>query len=138
MKVEFANGAPAPITQANRITCPLLGIFGNEDASLSREDVDDYEAALRDAGVSYAFHRLDDAGHGFQDFTNDERYRAPQSEEAWTLALAFLEQNLGAHPRFNLSKTGRCSTNPSTVPQHFSRKASHENVHATARNDRLR
>lgn len=96
VKLEFADGAPAPITLAHQIACPILGIFGNEDANPSREDVDDYEAALCEAKINYAFHRFDGAGHGFQDFTNTERYRESQSEEAWTLALTFLDQHLGA------------------------------------------
>lgn len=99
VKTEFADAAPAPVTLAHQIKCPVLGIFGNEDASPSPADVDDYETALREAGVAYEFHRFDGAGHGFQDFTNPDRYRETQSEQAWTIALEFLERSLKPHSR---------------------------------------
>jgi carboxymethylenebutenolidase len=94
VKLSFADGAPPPIELADRITCPVLGIFGNEDAGPSPEDVNDYEAALKNAGVSYTFHRYDGAGHGFQDSHNQERYRKEQSEDAWEKAIAFLDRHL--------------------------------------------
>lgn len=94
IKLPFADGAPAPITLAENIRCPVLGIFGNEDQGPSPEDVDDYEAALQEAGVAHEFHRYDGAGHGFQDFNNPERYREAQSEDAWEKALAFFERHL--------------------------------------------
>jgi len=94
IKLPFADGAPAPITLAGDIRCPVLGIFGNEDRGPSPEDVDDYDAALEKAGVPHEFHRYDGAGHGFQDFNNPERYREAQSEDAWQKALAFFARHL--------------------------------------------
>jgi carboxymethylenebutenolidase len=72
----------------------VLGIFGNEDQGPSPDDVNDYEAALKAAGVSYEFHRYDGAGHGFQDFNDENRYRKAQSEDAWEKAIAFLDRHL--------------------------------------------
>lgn len=95
VKMSFADGAPAPIALAANIRCPVLGIFGNDDQSPSPEDVDDYQAALQAADVAHEFHRYDGAGHGFQDFTNAERYRETQSEDAWGKALAFFDRHLG-------------------------------------------
>lgn len=94
IKLALADGGTPPIELASRIPCPVLGIFGNDDKSPSPEDVDDYEAALREAGVPCEFHRYDGAGHGFQDFSNDERFREKQSKDAWDEALGFLERSL--------------------------------------------
>ncbi len=94
IKIPLADGATPPIELTDRIACPVLGIFGNDDESPSPEDVDDYEAALRDAGVPCEFHRYDGAGHGFQDFHNEERFRENQSEDAWEKAIWFLDRNL--------------------------------------------
>ena len=94
VKLAFTGGAPAPITLAENIRCPVLGVFGNEDQGPSPEDVNDYEAALDANGVPHEFHRYDGAGHGFQDFTNPERYRETQSEDAWGKALAFFHRQL--------------------------------------------
>jgi len=94
VKMQFACASPAPITLADKITCPVLGIFGNEDAGPSPDDVNDYQKALREAAVTHSFHRYDGAGHGFQDFTNKERYRQTQSEDAWGTATAFFSHYL--------------------------------------------
>lgn len=94
VKVAFADGGTPPIDLAERIACPVMGVFGNEDKGPSPDDVDDYEAALRLAGVTCEFHRYDGAGHGFQDSGNAERYRPEQSEDAWAKSLDFLARNL--------------------------------------------
>ncbi len=94
IKIAFADGGPPPIDLAGRIRCPVLGIFGNEDTNPSPGDVNDYEAALKRAGVPHTFHRYDGAGHGFQDFHNPERYRKRQSEDAWGKAIEFLDGKL--------------------------------------------
>ena len=94
VKVPFADGGPAPITLAANIRCPVLGMFGNEDAGPTPADVDDYEATLESAGVAHEFHRYDGAGHGFQDFSNPERYREGPSEDAWDKAIHFFNRCL--------------------------------------------
>lgn len=94
VKLSFADGGPPPIELADQIACPVLGIFGNEDAGPSPEDVDDYEQALTSVGVDHTFHRYDGAGHGFRDNTNPERYRETQSEDAWMKAISFFDQHL--------------------------------------------
>ena len=94
VKLSLADGATPPIERADRIACPVLGIFGNEDKGPSPADVDDYEAALKAAGVTYEFHRYDGAGHAFQDFSNEARYCEEQSEDAWAKALAFFGRYL--------------------------------------------
>lgn len=95
VKLPFADSGLAPITLASAINCPMLGIFGNEDVGPSPDDVNDYATALQSAGVEHAFHRYDDAGHGFQDFTNPARYRESQSEDAWDKAVSFFHRHLG-------------------------------------------
>lgn len=94
VKIAFADNGTPPIELADRITCPVLGIFGNEDQGPSPADVNDYEAALKEAGVTYEFHRYDGAGHGFQDFHDPNRFRKAQSDDAWQKAIAFLDQHL--------------------------------------------
>ena len=57
--------------------------------------MDDYEAALKNAGVEYVFHRYDGAGHAFQWEDSPERFRAEQSEDSWVKTLAFFNEKLG-------------------------------------------
>ena len=56
--------------------------------------MDDYEAALKNAGVEYVFHRYDGAGHAFQWEDSPERFRAEQSEDSWVKTLAFFGAKL--------------------------------------------
>jgi carboxymethylenebutenolidase len=85
----------AAIDLTPQLACPLLGIFGNDDANPSPEQVDQTEAALKAAGKTYEFHRYDGAGHGF--FAVDRaNYRAEQATDAWGKVLAFYERHLKA------------------------------------------
>ncbi len=95
IRLAMGPGTPPAIDLAGDIKCPVAGFFGNEDQNPSPEDVDAYEAALADAGVAREFHRYDNAGHGFQTFTNAERYRKDVSENAWGKVLEFLGRHLG-------------------------------------------
>ena len=94
IKQPLADNATPPIELADRIPCPVLGVFGNDDQNPSPADVDDLDAALTAAGVSHEFHRYDGAGHGFQDDTNAERYRERQANDAWEKIHDFLGRTL--------------------------------------------
>jgi carboxymethylenebutenolidase len=77
------------------LSCPLLGIFGNDDKNPSPADVDRTEAELKRLGKSYEFHRYDGAGHGF--FSNDRpAYRPEQAVDGWEKVFAFFEKYLAA------------------------------------------
>ena len=94
IKVGMGEGSVPPIELAGRIPCPVIGIFGNDDQNPSPEDVNDLDEVLTKASVEHEFHRYDGAGHGFQDFTDDERYRKQASDDAWEKVLAFLGSRL--------------------------------------------
>ncbi len=94
IKAGLGEGSRPAIELADRIACPMIGIFGNDDQNPSPEDVDDLGDALNKAGVEHELHRYDGAGHGFQDFTNEERYRKEASDDAWEKVFAFLGRQL--------------------------------------------
>ena len=94
IKLAMGPGSVPLIDLADRIPCPMIGIFGNDDQNPSPADVDDLDAALNAAGVAHEFHRYDGAGHGFQDFVNEERYRKEASDDAWEKVLAFFDREL--------------------------------------------
>jgi carboxymethylenebutenolidase len=95
IKLPMGPGTPPAIDLVDNITCPVIGFFGDQDSNPSPEDVNDYEAALKGAGVAYEFHRYPDAGHGFQTFTREDRYNEAASEDAWEKVLAFMHAKLG-------------------------------------------
>ena len=94
IKLPMGPGATAPIEMADRIPCPVIGIFGNDDQNPSPADADDLDAALDKAGIPHEFHRYDGAGHGFQDFVNEERFRPEATADSWEKVLAFLGKQL--------------------------------------------
>jgi carboxymethylenebutenolidase len=83
----------AVIDMTPTMACPLLGIFGNDDASPDPEQVNRTEAVLRSLGKNYEFHRYDGAGHGF--FAADRaNYRPEQAVDGWKKVFSFFERNL--------------------------------------------
>lgn len=83
----------APIDYIDRLEIPLMGIFGNEDFSPTKEEVDRLEAALQEHGKEYEFHRYDGAGHGIW-YYHSPMYRREQAMDSWEKVFAFFEKNL--------------------------------------------
>jgi carboxymethylenebutenolidase len=84
----------APIELTADLTAPILGIFGNDDKNPTPADVDVHEAALKEHGKEYEFHRYDGAGHGFF-YYHAAAYRQEQAMDAWGKLFAFLGERLG-------------------------------------------
>jgi carboxymethylenebutenolidase len=81
------------VDRASELNCPLLGLFGNDDMFPNREHVDELEAALKDAGKEYEFHRYDGAGHAF--FTVDRTaYRPEAAVDGWQRIFDFFGTHL--------------------------------------------
>ncbi|MGI6199828.1 MAG: dienelactone hydrolase family protein [Christensenellales bacterium] len=78
---------------AEKLDCPLLGIFGNEDKSPPPEEVDRLEADLERLGKDIAFHRYDGAGHGIW-YYHTPMYRQAQAMDSWEKVFAFFEARL--------------------------------------------
>jgi carboxymethylenebutenolidase len=85
---------PSPFDRTDKIACPMIGLFGNDDPNPTPADVDAIDAALAKHGKPHEFHRYNGAGHAFLNFTNAERYRPEQARDAWAKMLAFLARHL--------------------------------------------
>ena len=83
----------APIDFAEKLDCPLLGLFGNEDHSPTPEDVNILEETLKKYGKDYEFHRYDGAGHGFW-YYDKPMYRQQQAMESFNICMDFLDRHL--------------------------------------------
>ena len=84
----------APIDMTKDLSCPLLGLFGNDDRSPSPEQVNQHEAELKKHGKNYEFHRYDGAGHGFFYWNRPAMYRIEQAMDGWTKVLTFFGKHL--------------------------------------------
>jgi len=94
IKKGLGEGAKPPIELALNIPCSVIGFFGNDDSNPSPADVDDYSAALSEAGIAHEFYQYDGAGHAFQNFPVAERYNESASEDAWGKVMEFLNEKL--------------------------------------------
>jgi len=92
-RVNSANGEPAPIDHAADLSCPLMGIFGNDDQFPTPAEVDELEAVLKDLGKEYEFHRYDGAGHGIW-YYDKPMYRQEQAMDSFNKCLDFLDRHL--------------------------------------------
>ena len=85
----------APIDYTKDLSCPMIGLFGNDDKSPSPEQVNQHEAELKKYDKNYEFHRYDGAGHGFF-YYDRPAYRQEQAVDGWKKIFVFLEKNLGS------------------------------------------
>lgn len=85
----------APIDYTKDLSCPLLGLFGEEDQSPSPEQVATHEQELKSHGKDYEFHRYPNAGHGFF-YYDRPPYRQEQAVDGWNKIWDFLGRHLSA------------------------------------------
>ena len=85
----------APIDYTQDLSCPLLGLFGEEDHSPTPEQVAQHERELQKHGKTYEFHMYPKAGHGFF-YYDRPNYRQEQAVDGWQKLFAFLEKYLRA------------------------------------------
>lgn len=85
----------APVDYTEKLSCPLLGLFGNDDANPNQDHVNRLEEALKEHGKTYEFHRYDGAGHAFMSWYR-LHYRVEQTVDAWGKVLDFYGRHLKA------------------------------------------
>jgi carboxymethylenebutenolidase len=85
----------APIEYTADLSCPLLGLFGEEDRSPTPEQVAQHERELAKHGKTYEFHMYPGAGHGFF-YYDRAAYRQQQAVDGWSKLFAFLARHLDA------------------------------------------
>jgi carboxymethylenebutenolidase len=77
------------------LSCPLLGLFGAEDAHPSPAEVDELEQALKAAGKTYEFHSYKGAGHAFFS-VNRPAYNVEAANDGWQRIFDFYGRYLSA------------------------------------------
>ena len=84
----------APVGYTSDLSCPVLGLFGEEDQSPTPEQVSVHEQELKKHNKAYEFHMYPDAGHGFF-YYHRPSYRQEQAGDGWEKIFDFLGKHLG-------------------------------------------
>jgi carboxymethylenebutenolidase len=89
---EIPEGMPLKVTpivdKTPSLSCPLLGLFGEEDSYPSPAQVAELEEALKASGKTYEFHSYPNAGHAFFS-VNRPAYRVEAANDGWEKIFAF-------------------------------------------------
>ena len=83
----------APIDFTQGLSCPLLGLFGEEDQSPTPEQVSVHEKELEKHNKKYEFHMYPNAGHGFF-YYHRPAYRQEQAVDGWSKIFTFFGRYL--------------------------------------------
>jgi carboxymethylenebutenolidase len=81
------------IGEVDKLSAPLLGLFGADDTFPSPEQNEQLSAALTAAGKEFTFRTFAGAGHAF--FSTDRpSYRPESAVEGWNDIFTFLSRTL--------------------------------------------
>ncbi len=85
-------GMPPAREQAQRISCPLLGLYGGDDQRINSQ-VPAFAEVMRELGKPFEHHIYDGAPHAF---FNDTRpsYRVGAARDAWARTLTLFAQHV--------------------------------------------
>jgi carboxymethylenebutenolidase len=78
----------------DRMTMPVLGLYGDADQGISSEDVRRFEAELRKRNPNVEFILYPGAPHAFFSDDRPQVYKKEASEDAWTRLIAFFGKHL--------------------------------------------
>jgi carboxymethylenebutenolidase len=80
---------------ADRLSCPLLGLFGAADQHPSPAEVAELDEALTKLGKEHEFHSYPDAGHAFF-AVNRPSHRPQAANDGWQRIWEFFGKHLSA------------------------------------------
>ena len=78
--------------ELSKIKWPVLGIFGDQDDSISVENVTNFKAALDSIGIPNEIYVYKGVGHAFANPSRDS-YAPDQTADAWNKTLLFLKNS---------------------------------------------
>ena len=80
----------SPLAALADLGCPVLGLYGEDDAIIPVADVRELEERLAKSPHACAVRLYAGAGHAFMNDTRPEMYRPAAAADAWPRAVAFL------------------------------------------------
>ena len=98
--VRYAEGLDprkkprSPLDALADLSCPVLGLYGAEDAIIPPADVRELEQRLARSGQPAELRVYPGAGHAFMNDTRPEMFRPAAAADAWPRLIAFLRAQL--------------------------------------------
>jgi carboxymethylenebutenolidase len=74
----------------SKIKWPVLGIFGDQDQSISVESVKQFEEGLNANGITNEIYLYEGVGHAFANPSGDN-YAPQETQDAWQKTISFLK-----------------------------------------------
>ncbi|HLY37433.1 MAG TPA: dienelactone hydrolase family protein [Candidatus Binatia bacterium] len=92
--LDPARKPRSPLDAIADLRCPLLGLYGEEDAFIPVADVEELRRRLAAAGKDFDLRLYPGAGHAFMNDTRPAAYRPEAAADAWRRMLAFFRERL--------------------------------------------
>ena len=93
--VPFYGQVPNPDTPIQKLACPILYIYGEDDGWITKADVQRLAAALKKYNKPGEIKTYPGAPHAFFRDTDPSVYRPEAAKDAWARTTAFFKQHLG-------------------------------------------
>lgn len=87
------GAGPTPFDLTDKIGCPVLGLFGDDDPNPTPADVAKISAEMTRLGKPHDFHGYAGAGHAFMEESRPS-YREEASKDAWRRAVESFDRHL--------------------------------------------
>ena len=88
----YGSGVPAMIGDIDKVTCPTLFHFGDKDAYIPNDGVEQVNAAI--AGRPGFVLNVEHAGHAFDNHESEMFHDEAAARAAWAKTMAFLGEHL--------------------------------------------
>ncbi len=93
--VPFYGQVPNPDTPLQKLACPVLYLYGEDDGWITKADVQRLAAALKKYNKAGEIKTYPGAPHAFFRDTDPSVYRPDAAKDAWIRTKAFFKQHLG-------------------------------------------
>ena len=92
--VPFYGQVPNPDTPIQKLACPVLYLYGEDDGWITKADVQRLAAALKKYNKTGEIKTYPGAPHAFFRDTDPSVYRPEAAKDAWARTKAFFKQHL--------------------------------------------
>jgi len=92
--VPFYGQVPNPDTPLQKLACPVLYIYGEDDGWITKADVQRLATALKKYNKAGEIKTYPGAPHAFFNDTRKDVYKPAAAKDAWARTLAFFKKHL--------------------------------------------